>query len=306
MATGLLMVTQQLHASSQGVSDVAIYVVQQENRKWPTSQNRVLSPNNPFHIARWTVLRHGMLRRQERSQKVRSLIHLYGQSCDWSSTHNGKRFILASTTARYCSKRTDTRTPQWPGDQLRRSWGRVKKIISRNGWWEDKGRVAQAPHQLDQKPHYGKQLWRCMGTTNTISTEHYGSAYEATWLRRRIIPGSVMWSRSCCIQSPSYYRVLMLPTVSLATNAKYTSHRKDETSSASFKEMFLASDVGGVYSILRTSSGADEVRNILQVYKQDKSGFPTEGTSLKAISFSWRTTTLAETSGPWLGSLLHV
>ena len=55
MVTGLLMEMQQLDASSQGVSDVAIYVVLLKNRKWPTSQIRVLSRHHHFHTARWTV-----------------------------------------------------------------------------------------------------------------------------------------------------------------------------------------------------------------------------------------------------------
>ena len=61
MATGLSMVTQQLDASSEGVSYVTIYVVQRENRKWPTSQNRMLSPHHHFHTERWTVSVHGTL-----------------------------------------------------------------------------------------------------------------------------------------------------------------------------------------------------------------------------------------------------
>lgn len=37
-------------------------------------------------------------------------------------------------------------------------------------------------------------LWRCLGVTDLISTEHHGSAYEATWLqlRGRIVANSVM------------------------------------------------------------------------------------------------------------------
>jgi len=46
MVTGLLMGMQQLDASSQGVSDVAIYMVPLEKRKWPTSQFRLLSPRH--------------------------------------------------------------------------------------------------------------------------------------------------------------------------------------------------------------------------------------------------------------------
>jgi len=82
MDTGLLMVTQQLDASSQGVSDVAIYVVQRENRKWPTSQNRVLNPHHHFHIAQWTVSGHGTLRQAGEKSKGTESIQLYGQSCD--------------------------------------------------------------------------------------------------------------------------------------------------------------------------------------------------------------------------------
>ena len=59
MATGLLMVTQQLDATD--VSEVAIYVVQQENRKWPTAQNRILSAHHHFHIPWWTVSGHDTL-----------------------------------------------------------------------------------------------------------------------------------------------------------------------------------------------------------------------------------------------------
>jgi len=63
IVTGLLMGVQQLDASSQGVSDVAIHVVLLENRKWPTSQFRVLSPRHRFLTARWTLSAHGTLRK---------------------------------------------------------------------------------------------------------------------------------------------------------------------------------------------------------------------------------------------------
>ena len=46
-----------------------------------------------------------------------------------------------------------------------------------------------------------------------------------------------MWSRSCCKQSPSYYRDLKWPTVFVATNAKYTSHRQDQAYSSSSREV---------------------------------------------------------------------
>ena len=63
MVTGLLMGMQQLDASSQSVSDVATYVVLLENRKWPTSQLRVLNLRHHFHTARWTVSARGTLRK---------------------------------------------------------------------------------------------------------------------------------------------------------------------------------------------------------------------------------------------------
>jgi len=63
MATGLLMGMQQLEASSQGVSDVAIYVVLLESRKWPTSQIHVLTPRHHFHTAQWTVSARDTLRK---------------------------------------------------------------------------------------------------------------------------------------------------------------------------------------------------------------------------------------------------
>ena len=63
MVTGLLMGMQQLDTLSQGVSDVAISMVLLENRKWPTSQIRVLNPRHHFHTARWTVSVRGTLRK---------------------------------------------------------------------------------------------------------------------------------------------------------------------------------------------------------------------------------------------------
>jgi len=63
MVTGLLMGMQQLNTSSQGVSDVAIYVVLLENRKWPTSQIRVLTPRHHFHTLQLTVSARGTLRK---------------------------------------------------------------------------------------------------------------------------------------------------------------------------------------------------------------------------------------------------
>ena len=52
-----------------------------------------------------------------------------------------------------------------------------------------------------------------------------------------------------CKQSPSYYRILKWPTVSLVTNAKYTSHRQDQTYSSCSREVSIGVAIGSVLSL---------------------------------------------------------